>query len=989
MSIGQEAALLFKIGADPSNAISEMKRLESAVKQSVSQVVSSFPGGQFLAPFINEITRTSSTGKKGLKEVEDSATGAGGALAGIAGPGAIAAAAVVAVGAAAVGAAVGVVRMGEHVADVAGKFWDLHQRLNVNVETLSALDTALRMNGKTIEDAQMAITAFEQKMGQVENGNKKAIKSFDALGITSKNLDGALNQAFASLSKMPEGVDQFNRAADVFTKRGAGVMLAALKEAGGSLDQFKENLRDSGLLIDSQTAQMADRFGDLEAQISMRLEGAQRAMTARFLPALIVAFEGVDAALDNNKKNWRTWGDVIADTIAGATALAMAAQKASQSPNYLGLIHPALGMVPTFLASPSLYLAQTVAKFPDSAREVALAIEKVKADAFDAAQKAAKASKSGATGTGGGGKRAKSGASEEDAETRAHIKELEIQQKAAERIYRESTASIEREYKLRAMALADYVEQEKAAQAVLLKAQLKTIDAEIAAAEKLHKSRDRDVKIAELNEKRAAAVSANAKEIQKIDDFAGEEQIATLRKRQETLYRIREEFDQQHIAQFRYYAERRVISEEAAEKQIGQTELTALDLKKGRIQDDLALMNEQSEAYKQLKNDLALLEVQRAGLEEDIERRTFEARRRDVANYRQYIGELTALREENMRASLDAAQVAIDLMRSHFESKKEVDRVQLNHDIAAENARHQEAVNGLLQKQSENLDSLKTQAEKNRIEKELNEAEETEAQRHAFELQRIKEQAYAQAHAGYFSGEFRGAQPEFDADGNIIKKATAGQNAIAGLNYALRDMEKIGKESFKSFAAALGQTVQNFVLLSTTGPAALRKMTASVLAELAAQATVKASMAFADGLIALFTNPAEAAADFSAAALYASIAGGAALVGRATAGDLFQQQQATGATGAGSSNGNTADSGPRVITENRNQWQQKPIPIHLEVNLRSQTDEGHTLKVVNAELRSHGSELSNNVGQVSLKVWHEDMWNNGHTRRAIIDVAES
>jgi hypothetical protein len=186
MSFGQEAGLLFKIGADPSNAISEMKRLESAVKQSVSQVVSSFPGGGFLAPFINEISRTSSTSKKGLKEVEDSATGAGGALAGIAGPAAIAAAGVVAVGAAAT-----IIRMGEHVADVAEKFWDLHQRLNVNVETLSALDTALRMNGKTIEDAQMAITSFEQKMGQVENGNKKAIKSFDALGITSKNLDGA------------------------------------------------------------------------------------------------------------------------------------------------------------------------------------------------------------------------------------------------------------------------------------------------------------------------------------------------------------------------------------------------------------------------------------------------------------------------------------------------------------------------------------------------------------------------------------------------------------------------------------------------------------------------------------------------------------------------------------------------------------------------------------------------------------------------------
>jgi hypothetical protein len=56
--------------------------------------------------------------------------------------------------------------------------------------------------------------------------------------------------------------------------------------------------------------------------------------------------------------------------------------------------------------------------------------------------------------------------------------------------------------------------------------------------------------------------------------------------------------------------------------------------------------------------------------------------------------------------------------------------------------------------------------------------------------------------------------------------------------------------------------------------------------------------------------------------------------------------------------------------------------------LRSQADEGHTLKVVNAELRSHGSELSNNVGKVSLQVLHEDVRTNGKSRRMIIDVAE-
>lgn len=595
----------------------------------------------------------------------------------------------------------------------------------------------------------------------------------------------------------------------------------------------------------------------------------------------------------------------------------------------------------------------------------------------------------------GGSKKGKSAASEEDAETRAHIKELEIQQKTAERIYRETTASIEREYKLRQMALDDYVTQEKAAQAKLYKAQLDTIDAEIAAAEKLHKSRDRDVKLAELNEKRAAAVSANTKEIQKIDDRAGEERIATLRKRQETLYNLRAEFDRQHIAQYRDYAARRVISEETAEKQIGQIELTALDLKKQRIQDDLALMNEKSEAYRQLHLDLALLEAERAGLEQEIERRTFDARHRDVANYRQYVDELTSLREQNMRDSLDAAQLGIDLMRAHFESGKEINRLQLNHDVSVENERHQEAVNSLLKQQAENLDAIKSQEQKNAVEKELNEKEETEAQRHAFELQRIREQAYADQNKGAFSGEFRGAQPVFDEQGNIVKQATAGQNAIAGLNSALRDFKHMGKDAVGSFAQALGQTVSNFVLLGHTGPAALRKITASVLAETAQQATVKAVMALADGLVHLFTMPEQAAADFTAAALYASLAGVSAALGRATAGDLFQQQQSAGATGTGSSASNASNNDPRVITENLSQWQQPAIPsypepqrIDLHLHVSGQVDNAKMVDVVAEAMNPYSVAANHHHMQAAvINVIQHKYHHNDETLRGVLQHA--
>lgn len=54
MSFGTEAALLFKINADSSQAQAELKRLQASVKNDVAGIISAFPGGQFLSPFFKE-----------------------------------------------------------------------------------------------------------------------------------------------------------------------------------------------------------------------------------------------------------------------------------------------------------------------------------------------------------------------------------------------------------------------------------------------------------------------------------------------------------------------------------------------------------------------------------------------------------------------------------------------------------------------------------------------------------------------------------------------------------------------------------------------------------------------------------------------------------------------------------------------------------------------------------------------------------------------
>lgn len=144
-----------------------------------------------------------------------------------------------------------------------------------------------------------------------------------------------------------------------------------------------------------------------------------------------------------------------------------------------------------------------------------------------------------------------------------------------------------------------------------------------------------------------------------------------------------------------------------------------------------------------------------------------------------------------------------------------------------------------------------------------------------------------------------------------------------------RDFTDILQGAIDDMAFGIGNLVENWVLLGTTGPQAMRRLVASVLAGVAAQAAVKAVYELAEGFAALFFNPPAAAAHFTAAALFGSLAGVAAVAGRGVAGDAFQRPDRGGRGGASSSGPSALD----TITQNRNQRQGIDLHITVDENL--------------------------------------------------------
>lgn len=151
---------------------------------------------------------------------------------------------------------------------------------------------------------------------------------------------------------------------------------------------------------------------------------------------------------------------------------------------------------------------------------------------------------------------------------------------------------------------------------------------------------------------------------------------------------------------------------------------------------------------------------------------------------------------------------------------------------------------------------------------------------------------------GVFSGVFGaigGSKDVFDNAGNLIGKG------LGTIGDAFLKLKEIGIGAMGALAEGVGSLVQNWVLMGSTGPDAMKKLTASILAGVAAQAAVLAIFELAKGFAALFFNPAEAAAHFKAAALFGTVAVAAGVSGRAIAGDSFNGAagQATGSGGNG------------------------------------------------------------------------------------------
>ncbi|OLE52118.1 MAG: hypothetical protein AUG51_19365 [Acidobacteria bacterium 13_1_20CM_3_53_8] len=312
--------LLFRIDADSKPAQADMEKFRGLMATELGHVESLFGrlGINLPTGFFGNLSRLSKTAQADLSGIGAGGGAAAQGLSAIGGPATAAIGVIIAATGAAIGLGKALFQMASEEAEAGSKVFDLSQKAAVSVETMSALGFAAKQSGSTVEEVAQGLVKFTNNLGEAEAGNKKLRAEMEQLGIkTFNDTEKALDEFLQHFAALRTDQERTQAASAVFGARMGASLVATFNTVGGNLDEFKKKMADLGVVMSSDFARDADRFGDLVDQIDTQVDGIKRRFVANFLPAMGDALQIISNELKSGGESWASWGNFVRDEIYG------------------------------------------------------------------------------------------------------------------------------------------------------------------------------------------------------------------------------------------------------------------------------------------------------------------------------------------------------------------------------------------------------------------------------------------------------------------------------------------------------------------------------------------------------------------------------------------------------------------------------------------------------------------------------------------------
>jgi hypothetical protein len=200
--------------------------------------------------------------------------------------------------------------------NAADQIQKLGQRVGASTENLSALHLLARTSASSLGEMGAALAKQNKFIGDVAEGNPKAVATFRDLGLTLDDLKGQDSvEIFELLAQritaLPSPIQKTKTAMDIFGRAGANLIPTMNALADEGLGGVIERARELGVLIDTRLAESARQMNDDFELLKAQSEGLGTRLAAGLVPQLSQALQIMSGDLKQTTEAWEKFGQGI------------------------------------------------------------------------------------------------------------------------------------------------------------------------------------------------------------------------------------------------------------------------------------------------------------------------------------------------------------------------------------------------------------------------------------------------------------------------------------------------------------------------------------------------------------------------------------------------------------------------------------------------------------------------------------------------------
>jgi hypothetical protein len=235
----------------------------------------------------------------------------------------------------------------------------LSQKTGIAVESLQELKYAAQTSGTSIDSVVMGTRNLSRTITEAADGNKTYCDSFKKIGIKINDIkkltpEEQFNKIAGAIANIGDPAQKTARAVEFFGRSGTD-LLPMLKDGSAGLESMRQEFQKCGATIDTNTAQAAEEFNNTLSRLWTSFKAIITIVSARMLPILqwfASLVSDIILCVKNFTEKHKTLATVLAGSISGIGAVALAIGTVTVALGYIISIAPAVATAWGFITGP-------------------------------------------------------------------------------------------------------------------------------------------------------------------------------------------------------------------------------------------------------------------------------------------------------------------------------------------------------------------------------------------------------------------------------------------------------------------------------------------------------------------------------------------------------------------------------------------------------------------------------------------------------------